>query len=69
MKFSVTALVAFAATVLAQPRFTNSNFAVEENKPFTLTWSGAVGPVTITLMTGPASNLQEVTVITCEHAS
>jgi hypothetical protein len=64
MKLSFGAILAFAAAVLAQPKFTNSNFDVEEGEPFTLTWKDAEGPVTITLVTGPAKNLEAVTVIT-----
>lgn len=68
MKFSVASALAFAAAVLAQPRFLNADFQVEEGEPFTLRWGNAVGPVTITLMTGDPENLQEVTVITCKLA-
>jgi hypothetical protein len=64
MKLSFGAVLAFAAAVLAQPKFTNSNFDVEEGEPFTLTWQDAEGPVTITLVTGPARNLEAVTTIT-----
>jgi hypothetical protein len=64
MKLSFGAVLAFAAAVLAQPKFTNSNFDVEEGEPFTLTWQDAEGPVTITLVTGPEKNLEAVTVIT-----
>jgi hypothetical protein len=67
MKFSVGTVLAFAAAVLAKPILTNSNYNVEEGKPFTLTWSDAQGPVTITLMTGDPSNLKEVRTITCKE--
>jgi hypothetical protein len=64
MKLSVGAVLAFAASVLAQAKFTNSNFDVVEGEPFTLTWDNAEGPVTITLVTGPSGNLKPVTVVT-----
>lgn len=60
MKFSIGTVLAFAAAVLAKPLLLNSNFQVEEGKPFTLKWSNAQGPVTITLMRGPADNLKPV---------
>jgi hypothetical protein len=68
MKFSVGTVLAFAAAVLAKPILLNSNYQVEEGKPFTLQWSNAQGPVTITLMTGDPSDLKEVTTITCKEA-
>jgi uncharacterized membrane protein YraQ (UPF0718 family) len=61
MKFSVSAVLAFAAAVLAQPVLLNSNYQITEGEPFTLKWGNAQGPVTVTLMTGPSTNLQEVT--------
>lgn len=64
MKFSFGAVLALAAAVLAQPKFTNSNFEIEEGEPFTITWNNAEGPVTITLVHGPEKNLQPVTVLT-----
>lgn len=64
MKFSVGTVLAFAAAVLAKPVLLNSNYQIEEGEPFTLQWSNAQGPVTITLMTGDPSDLKEVTTIT-----
>lgn len=64
MKFSVSAVLAFAAAVLAQPVLLNSNYQITEGEPFTLKWDKAQGPVTITLMTGDSKNLKEVTVLT-----
>ncbi|KAL2199904.1 Ser-Thr-rich glycosyl-phosphatidyl-inositol-anchored membrane family-domain-containing protein [Corynascus similis CBS 632.67] len=64
MKFSVGAVLAFAAAALALPKFTNSDFTITEGEPFTLKWTDAEGPVTITLKTGPEENLQTVTVLT-----
>lgn len=64
MKFSVGAILAFAAAVLAQPKFTNSDFTITEGEPFTLTWSNAQGPVTIKLKAGPETDLTTVRVLT-----
>lgn len=62
MKFSFGAVLAFAAAALAKPILLNSNYQIEEDTPFTLKWSGASGPVTITLMTGnDPNNLKVVT--------
>ncbi|TLS24773.1 hypothetical protein PpBr36_08641 [Pyricularia pennisetigena] len=61
MKFTLSACVAFLAAIAeARVQFTNSNFAVEADKPFELTWSGATGPVTIYLKDGPSTNLRTV---------
>ncbi|GAB1310991.1 hypothetical protein MFIFM68171_01201 [Madurella fahalii] len=64
MKFSFATVLAFAAAVFARPRFLNSDYAIEENVPITLRWGDAVGPVTITLMTGPEDDLEVVMDIT-----
>jgi hypothetical protein len=69
MKFSFAAVLAFAAAVIAQPKFLNSAYQIEENTPFTVKWSGASGPVTITLMTGTDSNnLKVVSDLTSKRA-
>ncbi|KAI6382963.1 hypothetical protein MCOR25_000470 [Pyricularia grisea] len=61
MKFTLSACVAvLAAIVEARVQFTNSNFAIQADKPFELTWSGASGPVTIYLKDGPSTNLRTV---------
>ncbi|KAK0731821.1 hypothetical protein B0H67DRAFT_88061 [Lasiosphaeris hirsuta] len=60
MKLSAIIAGAFAAFALAKPAITNTIFDVREGKPFTLTWIGAVGDVTVTLMTGQPSNLKVV---------
>jgi len=65
MKASVSALLAFAAAVLGKPVLLNSGYAIEEGVPFTFKWSGAEGPVTLTLMTGDPSNLKPVYTIVC----
>ena len=63
MKFSVGTLVAFAAAALAKPILTNSNYDVVEDVAFTIKWSNAQGPVTITLKTGASTALKTVTTI------
>ncbi|KAK4132512.1 hypothetical protein BT67DRAFT_435505 [Trichocladium antarcticum] len=63
MKFSVAALIAFAAAAIAKPILTNSNYEVYEDEAFTLKWSNAEGPVTITLKAGPSTALKTVAVI------
>jgi hypothetical protein len=63
MKFSVGTLVAFAAAALAKPILTNSNYDIVEDEAFTIKWSNAQGPVTITLKTGPSTALKTVTTI------
>ena len=61
MKFSVAAVLAFAAAALAKPVLLNSNYQIEEDTPFTLKWGNAQGPVTVTLMTGnDPNNLKKV---------
>ncbi|KAK4151193.1 hypothetical protein C8A00DRAFT_45558 [Chaetomidium leptoderma] len=60
MKFSVGTVLAFAAAALAKPVLLNSDFAVEEGKPFTLKWNNAEGPVTVSLMKGDPLNLDKV---------
>lgn len=61
MKFTLSACVAVLAAIAeARVQFTNSNFVVEAGKPFELTWSGATGPVTISLKDGPSTNLRTV---------
>ncbi|KAI1142814.1 Ser-Thr-rich glycosyl-phosphatidyl-inositol-anchored membrane family-domain-containing protein, partial [Hypoxylon sp. FL0543] len=55
----LAAIPAWAVTI------TNSNFEnIEVGKPFEITWSDAVGPVTLTLKDGAADNLQTVGEIT-----
>lgn len=61
MKVSVGAILAFAAAVLAKPILTNSDYTIVEGQPFTLTWTNAQGPVTLSIMTGSSNNLKHVT--------
>ncbi|KAK3341699.1 hypothetical protein B0T25DRAFT_350428 [Lasiosphaeria hispida] len=60
MKLSAILAGAFAAFALAKPAITNTIFDLREDKPFTVTWIGAVGPVTVTLMTGQPQDLKVV---------
>jgi hypothetical protein len=69
MKFSVGTLVAFAAAALAKPILTNSNYDIVEDEAFTIKWSNAQGPVTITLKTGPSTALKTVTTIVADESS
>ncbi|KAK6948459.1 hypothetical protein Daesc_010225 [Daldinia eschscholtzii] len=64
--------VSFVSTVLAAlPAWvnavviTNSNFnGIETGKAFEITWSDAVGPVSLTLKDGPSDNLKTVSELT-----
>ncbi|KAK1754923.1 hypothetical protein QBC47DRAFT_402274 [Echria macrotheca] len=53
MKLSTLLFGALAAIAAAAPAFTNTEFDVQEGKPFTLTWIGTTDPVTIEILTGP----------------
>ena len=67
MKFSVASVIAaLAASVAAVPAFTNTKFDVTAGKTFTLTWANATGPVTVTLLTGPSTDLSKVSTLACE---
>jgi len=45
-------------------QFTNPSYSgIQVGSPFTLTWTGASGPVTLSLLSGPASDLSVVEVI------
>ncbi|RYP30149.1 hypothetical protein DL767_006397 [Monosporascus sp. MG133] len=64
MKFAIWSII-LAGLATAQVMLTNSNFNdIEAGEPFTITWSGATGPVTINLMNGPADDLSTVSEIT-----
>lgn len=73
MKYSVAAtLAALVAYVQAKAEFTNTQAdfaAISAGKDFTLTWSGAEGPVTILLKTGPSDDLTTVQTITSKPPS
>ncbi|KAK1832910.1 hypothetical protein QBC39DRAFT_65223 [Podospora conica] len=66
MKLSFAAIVgALVASVCAKPAFTNLDFTLTENTPFTLEWVNATGPVTITLVRGADSqSLQPIETLT-----
>jgi hypothetical protein len=55
-------------SALAFVAFTNTDFSVEEGKPFTMEWIGASGPVTLELWSGPSpSNLVKVQIIASQY--
>ncbi len=63
-KFSTAATAAaLVAGASANVAFTNSDFTVEEGKPFKLTWAGASGAVNITLATGASKDLKVIQTI------
>ncbi len=69
-KFSpvFAAVLLFALAGVTQARgisFTNDVYSIQAGIPFTMTWTGNKGPVTITLMNGPDEDLQQVLVIAC----
>ncbi|KAL2154295.1 hypothetical protein VTH82DRAFT_2971 [Thermothelomyces myriococcoides] len=66
MKTTVSAVLAFAAAVLAKPVITNSSFNVEKGKPFTVTYTGCENGCTITLKKGDPENLETVEVLTTQ---
>jgi hypothetical protein len=66
MKLSALFVAALAATAEALVQFTMSDVNVQAGKAFNLTWSGNVGPVTITLKNGPPTALVDVMVIDCK---
>jgi hypothetical protein len=55
-------------SALAFLALTNTDFSVEEGKPFTLTWIDASGPVTLELWSGSSpSNLVKVQTIASQY--
>jgi len=66
MKLSFTSVVVAAvAAVVNAAILTNPDYSgITAGVPFTITWSGASGPVTIILKNGPAGNLKTVAVLT-----
>lgn len=66
MKTFTTALVASFAALAQAVSLTNSDFTIRAGQPFTITWTDAQGPVTITLKNGDSNNLQTVAPITCK---
>ena len=64
--YSVVAILAALPAWVSAVLITNSNFdGIEAGKTFTVTWSDATGPVTLTLKDGPTDNLQTVSEIVC----
>ncbi|KAI1734789.1 Ser-Thr-rich glycosyl-phosphatidyl-inositol-anchored membrane family-domain-containing protein [Xylaria scruposa] len=62
---SSVVLAAFLGLVNAKVQLTNSNFDdIEAGSTFTITWSGAEGPVTLTLKNGASGDLKTVQTIT-----
>lgn len=57
---SFSAVVLALAAAANAVQFTNPGVKPEPGKPFELTWSGAEGPVTITLKSGSSDNLKTV---------
>jgi hypothetical protein len=61
----VLAAAAFAASVSAKLILTDPTFAgIAVGTPFNITWSGAAGPVSLTLQNGPPNQLTDVAPIT-----
>ncbi|RYP54348.1 hypothetical protein DL768_000922 [Monosporascus sp. mg162] len=64
MKFTISAII-LAGLATAQVILTNGDYSgIEAGEPFTITWSDATGPVTLTLKNGPEDNLSTVSEIT-----
>jgi len=54
MKFAASLVAAtLVALASAKVAFTNSDFKLEEGKPFTLEWAGNTGSVDIVFVSGP----------------
>ncbi|RSM16533.1 hypothetical protein CEP52_000095 [Fusarium oligoseptatum] len=64
MKYTFATIAAFASVALATPTFLNSNWEVQEGKPFTIKYSGCEGGCTITLQNGKSTDTKDVTVLT-----
>lgn len=63
MKFTAALMAVLAAVASAEVTLTNSDYDIKAGEPFTIEWTGADGPVTITLKNGDPLNLQTVDVI------
>lgn len=64
MKYSVALVSTLAAVVLAQPKFTNSNFDITQGKSFTLKFTGCDSGCTIILQNGDSKDTKDVTTLT-----
>ncbi|KAL1842457.1 hypothetical protein VTJ49DRAFT_5194 [Mycothermus thermophilus] len=53
-------LCVMPARVLAAVAFTNQEYYLHAGSPFTITWEGNRGPISLALMNGPDENLKEV---------
>lgn len=67
-KITLATLVASMAAMAQAVILTNSEFNVVAGQPFTIEWSEATGPVTLTLKTGPSDALTTVTQITSKSS-
>ena len=65
--WALLALLFMPAGTLAAVTFTNSEYYTHEGVPFTITWTGNRGPVTVTLMNGLDADLQPVLVIVSDY--
>ena len=63
----VVALMFFGGIARAGVVFDLDEYNFVPGIPSTLKWTGARGPVTISVMSGPDSNLLPVLVIDCEY--
>lgn len=68
MRFSTFGVLAALAAAAQAVNFTVLTFStVEAGKPFPISWTGAKGPVTLTLKDGSPLNLQTVSTIACTY--
>jgi hypothetical protein len=65
--WALLALLFMPTGILAAVFFTNKEYYTHEGIPFTITWTGNRGPVTVTLMNGLDADLQEVLVIVSDY--
>lgn len=69
MQFSLAVVAATTFALVNAVELTNtaaSFVGVAAGKPLDITWTGATGPVKLTLKNGPATDLEEVSVIAGE---
>ena len=64
MKYSIAAISALVALVVAKPAFLNSAFELEEGKPFEIKYSGCEGGCTIVLQNGSSKDTKDVETLT-----
>ncbi|KAL2265834.1 hypothetical protein VTJ83DRAFT_6934 [Remersonia thermophila] len=63
----IAVLCLMPARVSAAVAFTNQEYYLHAGSPFTITWEGNRGPVSLALMKGPDENLKEVVSIVEEY--